>query len=160
MKKLTITLATLCFTYIMCVGQNNDFYKHKFTKKSTTSLLMDVASITLRYTGDALMDSGNKEWGHACRALGYGSLLAQPFLIDFDKDDWKWKFPAYIALNFALGNLIYNAINPNVNDLLYYGDTDFFDKQFGKMMPGYHQLWPKTIALTFAVSITLRYGKE
>jgi len=152
--KLKIFILILLLIPMLSFGQ------HWVTKKSVTSLAFDIGHVVLDATGDALMDSGSKEWGHAFNAASVGLLVSQPFIIDFERSDWKWKLPAYICTRFALFNLTYNLINPNIDNIYYFGNTEITDKVFGKMMSGKSQLLPKGIAFTFAVSITLRYGNN
>jgi len=150
MKKLIIILL---FIPLLAEAQ----YSHRLTEKAATSILLDIGSITLDAMGDAYFDMGNKELGKFLQAGSTGLLLAQPFLIDFDKRDWMWKLPAYILIRFATFDLIYNT----TRDLPYYyqGSTSFYDKTIGEIMPGKMATMPKVLALTVGISLTLRYGQ-
>ena len=157
MKTLFITLTTLCFSYIIGMGQS-DYYSHKLTKKAATSLLIDIGSITLDAMGDAYFDMGKKEVGKLLQASSTGLLIAQPFLIDFNKEDFWWKIPAYTLLRFAIFDAVYNT----TRGLPYYynGSTSHYDNVMSELMPGRFSTFPKAMALTVGISLTLRYGKE
>lgn len=129
-------------------------------QKPYKSIAFDVAHVVLDATGDALMDSGQKDWGHAVNAAAVGTLLVQPFAIDFDSNDWMWKLPAYVCTRFVFFNLTYNLVHPDIDDIWYFGSTSVGDRYLNRMMPGQSQLFAKSVALTFGISITLRYAKR
>jgi hypothetical protein len=132
-------------------------YDHRFTKKSTTSLAMDLSSIVLDAMGDAYMDMGRKDLGHALNAASIGMLAVEPFVIDFKKEDWKWKLPAYILLRFAVFDATYNLTRdlPISN----FGTTSNYDRFMNQTCPGNTSLMPKGLSFVVGVSIILRYGQ-
>ena len=155
MKKLLIIL--ILITSFMDSQAQNDYYSHKLTKKNGASLLIDIASITTDAMGDAYYDMGRKDLGHALNAASVGMLVAQPFIIDFSRDDWKWKVPAYILLRFAVFDAVYNTTRGNQISQL--GTTSLYDNTLNKMYGGDSVMLPKGISFIVGISITLRYGK-
>lgn len=92
----------------------------------SSSILMDAA-------GDALNDSGHKDWGHVLNATSVGVLVVSPFLIEYQKKKWGWYVASYVGLRIGLFDYTYNAVRGiPINEI---GTTSFWDKGLQKLNP-------------------------
>ena len=110
------------------------------------------SSILLNATGDALNDSGQKEWGHFCNATSVGVLLTTPFLIDYQKKKWGWYIASYVGLRIGLFDYTYNAVRGN--SLNYIGGTSTWDKTLKAMNPPNTYLG-RAVFLTVGIAIPI-----
>lgn len=121
-----------------------------FSQK-TKRLLLYTTAISLDAGGDALNNTGHKDYGHLLNAASVGTHLVIPFALKdyYSQSDWKdlaTDVIIYAGLRYAVFNLVYNLVAGQSWD--YVGNTDFVDqltRDFGQ--------FSKVVTLTFVISL-------
>jgi len=154
----TLILYIVSIISINCMGQIKDV-DYSIPKRDYSTALKTIglytASITLDAVGDALMDSGNKGWGHICNATSTGILVSTPFVIDFNKKQWPWYAAAYIFMRAAIFDIVYNLTRGLAWN--YHGDTSGWDNVWGAINPpAGAELFGRCIILSLAITIPLQ----
>jgi hypothetical protein len=89
--------------------------------------------VILEAIGDGLYDNGEKIWGHAMQAVSTGLLVASPFILKVEKNNWYWYLMSYTFLRISLFDPTYNltrGLPPG-----YTGNTSVWDKGMQKLKP-------------------------
>jgi hypothetical protein len=141
MKKLLTIL--LLFLSLNLSAQKSESWK---------TISIYTTSILTGAVGDALNDSGHKDWGHACNATSIGLLLISPKLMNYEKKKWGWYVASYIGLRVAMFDPAYNLTRGLPFD--YVGGTSFWDKGIKSLNPP-NTYFFRGVYLTFGISIPL-----
>ena len=132
----------------VCYGQN--------WKRGLSVAGWQLASITLGAVGDGLMDSGEKEWGHALHAGEVLMLMSGPFLFQLDKRDYLPYVGGYVFLRFATFDYLYNATRGL--PLSHVGTTSHYDKMIQEFnAPPSGWAFAKSISFIVGVSIPIKH---
>lgn len=109
-----------------------------------------TGSIALNAIGDGLNDSGKKTAGHICNALSIGTLLASPFIMQYN-DKWYKYLLSYTFIRVGVFDLTYNATRHLPYN--YTGTTSITDKIYNKGNGG--QTFVRATCLIIGFSIPL-----
>ena len=119
-------------------------------------ILLYSTSIMLNGVGDGLNNSGHKTWGHTCNALSIGTLVASPFIINYDKHKWYGYILDYCFLRYSLFDASYNIANGQKFD--YIGTTAGTDRIFHKA-PANFRTFTKGISMIVGIALPLNNYK-
>lgn len=151
-------LVALIFLLSLCRIEAQYTYKEKSIPEPVKILVLYTGSIILDAAGDALNDSGHKEWGHLCCAASVGSLLISPFIIDYQRSKWGWYLTSYVSLRIALFDYTYNLSREL--PLNYTGSTSNWDKMTRGMKTSHLSICRgAALAIGITVPIT-KLGKD
>jgi hypothetical protein len=118
-----------------------------------TRIGLTTGSVVLNAAGDAMMDEGEKVWGHSLRAASIAILLINPLITEVQKEDWLPYVLQYAFIRFAVFDYTYNATRGL--PIGYTGNTSMYDKAMQKV-PNSFEAWSKGIFLTVGITINLR----
>jgi hypothetical protein len=121
--------------------------------KNYTRIGLTTSSVVLNAAGDAMMDEGEKVWGHSLRAASIAVLLINPLITEAQREDWLPYVLQYVFIRFALFDYTYNATRGL--PMGYTGNTSMYDKAMQKVPNGF-EAWSKSIFLTVGITINLR----
>ena len=153
------------FTILLLLITLNAFSQDKWIvqKKPLLSepakvIITYVAQIGFQAAGDALKDSGHKQWGHALNATSVGILLASPLWINYDRSKWYWYMASYVTLRIGLFDPIYNASRGlNVD---YIGGTSNWDLFLKEHLKPPGTLFARSVFLTVGIAIPINQLKR
>jgi hypothetical protein len=121
--------------------------------KNYTRIGLTTSSVVLNAAGDAMMDEGEKVWGHSLRAASIAVLLINPLITEAQREDWLPYILQYVFIRFAVFDYTYNATRGL--PMGYTGNTSMYDKAMQKVPNGF-EAWSKSIFLTVGITINLR----
>ena len=153
MRKISsILLLTLC---VSMTAQYTPRHKQTAWEKWSRPVgivLYHVSTVALGSIGDAMMDEGNKNLGHALQAGEISALLAGPFIFDIKRNEWLSYVATYGFLRFSLFDSFY--AKSRSLPLLFNGTTSSYDR-FMNTIPPDGRAWIKSWSLIVGVSIPL-----
>jgi len=116
-----------------------------------------MSTVVVGALGDAYNDEGQKDLGHALKAVEVGMLVSGPFL-------YKWAFKeypdfllycsVYPMMRFAAYDGFYNATRDL--PLLYNGESSHYDR-FMNNFPDAGKAWYKTMVFGLGIGISIKY---
>jgi hypothetical protein len=109
-----------------------------------------VGTVAAGAIGDGLNDRGDKEWGHALKALEVGLLLSGPFVWKIERGEWCAYVAPYILHRYALYDMWWNIMMDQ--HLLYNGESSLYDNTMNKMPPD-GKIWTKSISFGLSIAI-------
>lgn len=113
---------------------------------------MSILETVADATGDALMDSGNKELGYIMQGATIALFVIEPALIEYNSfRDVSIKAVSLIAARVLLFNVTYNVVSGLPYD--YIGSTSYYDK-FCSSQPDKFR-FGKGIIITIGFAITI-----
>ena len=160
MKKIFIILLLL-----ISISANCQYKYHQHRKearnKAITTLAVQLGSIALEATGDALLDRGRYEgnqnmmsWGHALQAGSVATLFTLPLFLE--KQDVLPFVGSYLFLRAGTFNPIYNSVRGV--PWYYNGSTNVFDKAWASLNPPpFGKAWFNSLSIIVGVSININY---
>lgn len=153
MKK-TITLILSFLLVLNLSAQNFKIYNppKKEFREGLKVIGVYTASIIFDAMADGYRDDGRKELSHAFEAASIGTLVASPFVINYEKDKWGWYIGTYVCLRYTFFDYTYNATRGL--PLSYRGTTSVYDEVLGKAPPSYVN-FTKYVSFVVGVSIPL-----
>lgn len=117
--------------YSSCIIPNtlsHHTYKPVIDVKSNLTVYgLMLGSILLDASGDAMMDSGNKELGHLLNAGSIACLLTIPIVKKIELKQAPWYLAGYIGLRFTFFDITYGSVHPDVN-YLHQGTRSYYDQ--------------------------------
>ena len=128
---------------------SNDYFPN-----ATRIILTNIAAVSLDAIGDGLMDSGQKEWGHAVNAASVGVLISIPLCQGFTFKEWCWYAASYTFTRIAIFDPVYNMTRGL--PLNYHGTTSTWDKTLGGMNAGGLETFARSIFFTASISIPIQ----
>ena len=139
-------IAILIFISIAMNAQN--------WKKGLAIVGYHTATIAIGAIGDAQYDMGNKEWGHALKAVEVGALIGGPIIF---KPRGSSEIAAFICsygfLRFSFFDGFYNMTRDL--PLFYNGTTSTYDKVMSTM-PDHGKAWVKSCSLVVGFAIPIK----
>ena len=169
MKKMLFSVLTIMMISISSFAQLSTIkldYQKKFNSdyrpikihhnEALKTILLYSGSIILNGVGDGLNNSGHKTWGHTCNALSIGTLVASPFIINYDKSKWYGYILDYCFLRYSLFDASYNIANGQKFD--YIGTTAGTDIIFHKAPAGF-RTFTKGISMTVGIFLPINNYK-
>ena len=156
MKKL-ITIITVILIALNLSAQVNynpySVHRTAFNKNLTVYGLM-LGSILLDASGDAMMDSGNKELGHLLNAGSIACLLTIPIVKKIELKKAPWYLAGYVGLRFTMFDPVYGAVHPDVN-YLHQGTRSYYD-QFMNQWSAESLLFLRGLTFVASFDITMK----
>ena len=113
-----------------------------------------VATVALGSIGDAMMDEGNKNLGHALQAAEVGALIGGPFLFHVQRSEALSYLATYGFMRLSLFDSFYNVSRDL--PLLYNGTTSSYDRLMNTIPPD-GRAWIKSWSLVVGISIPIKY---
>ena len=113
-----------------------------------------IGTVALGAVGDAMMDEGNKNLGHALQAAEVGALIGGPFLFNVHRDEWLPYVASYCFFRFSFFDSFYNMSRDL--PILYNGTTSGYDRVMNTIPPD-GRAWMKTWSLIVGVSIPIKH---
>ena len=153
--KIKLILFLLSLTIAIKAQQPFEIYKpieEPAFSKPIVIIGVFAAQIGLQAAGDALKDSGHKEWGHTLNAMSVGVLLMSPIYLNIDPSKWVWYLASYVSLRIAIFDYAYNAVRGL--PLNYIGGTSLWDKTLQELNPPTTTLG-RAVFLTVGISIPI-----
>ena len=111
-----------------------------------------LGSVAVGAIGDGLNDRGDKQWGHALKAVEVGMLLSGPFVWKIEKGEWIAYLVPYICSRYATYDLLWNVTMDQ--PLLYNGESSIYDRGMNRMGND-GKVWTKTISFGLAIAIPI-----
>ena len=155
MKYLPIILLFISFN--LSAQYPTEYVKPKLVipdeyKVITMSMLQTVADAT----GDALMDTNRKEWGHVMQGATVALFVIEPALIKYDSwGDVTIKAVSLVGARLLLFNFTYNLVRGLPYGFI--GTTSGYDKFITSQPDNF--VWGKTVFITMSFAITLNEWK-
>ena len=120
-------------------------------------IMLYSSSILLDAAGDALNDSGHKDWGHLCNTGSVGILLVSPFLINYEKKKWGWYIASYVGLRIGMFDYTYNAVRGLPLETI--GTTSNWDKGLQALNPP-NTRFGRVVFFTFGFFVPINMLKQ
>ena len=132
---------------------NSNYIPVKIHKnEALKTILLYSGSIILNGIGDGLNNNNHKTLGHACNALSIGTLVASPFIINYDKSKWYGYILDYAFLRYSLFDASYNITRGLPYN--YIGTTAGTDIIFHKAPAGF-RTFTKSISMTVGIFLPI-----
>ena len=114
-----------------------------------------IGTVALGAVGDAQMDMGNKDFGHALHAVEVGALIGGPFIFKPKGSDQIISYIlSYGFLRFSTFDSFYNLTRDL--PLLYNGDTSIYDRTMNQI-PEVGRAWYKSCSLVLGIGLPIKY---
>jgi len=126
-------------------------------KKGLAVVGYHVGTVALGAIGDAQYDMGNKEWGHALKAMEVGALIGGPFIFHVQRSEALSYLLSYGFLRFSFFDSFYNITRDL--PLLYNGSTSTYDQVMSRM-PDHGKAWYKSCSLVMGFAIPIKELKR
>ena len=123
-------------------------------KRAVGVTVYHIGTVALGSIGDAMMDEGNKNLGHALQAAEVAALLGGPFIFDIKRSEWLSYVATYGFMRFSLFDSFY--AKSRGLPLLYNGTTSGYDR-FMNTIPEHGRAWCKSWSLIVGISIPIKY---
>ena len=143
---LALSLSLSCFSQRQTTWQRID--------KPLAIIGYHIGTVALGAIGDAMMDEGNKNLGHALQACEVGALIGGPFLFKIQRSEALAYLANYGFMRFSLFDSFYNM----TRDLpvLYNGTSSNYDR-FMNTIPPDGRVFMKTWSLVVGISFPIKY---
>jgi len=138
-------------------AQKTFWEKHK---RAFAVMGVQMLSLSLEATGDALFDMGKNEgnlskmqWGHTLTAAGYGSLILAIPLLELKRSDAIPFTVSWFTKRYGAFDALYNTTAGL--PLLYAGTTSTSDNYLSRMPPG-GRLFTKSLTFGFSIAFDIK----